>query len=67
QPNLCIAEKILIVSDQFANDIKSEIDVEETEQIISQRGLSPVSNCAESACKTFVPREQYLAGEGDKP
>ncbi|MEJ6949722.1 DUF1540 domain-containing protein [Natronospora cellulosivora (SeqCode)] len=67
QPNLCVAEKILVVSDELAKDLVSEMDVEETNQIISQKGLSPINECAQSACKTFVPREQYLQGEGDKP
>ncbi|MFW6306471.1 MAG: DUF1540 domain-containing protein, partial [Bacillota bacterium] len=62
QPNLCVAEKLLIVSDDFARDLPSEMDVEQTEQIISQKGLSPVKECYESACKTFVPREKYLSG-----
>ncbi len=66
QPNLCVAEKILIVSDDFAKELSSEMDVEQTNQIINEKGLSPVSECYESACKTFVPRDKYMQGEGYK-
>ena len=66
QPNLCIAEKILVVSDEYAKELSSELDVEQTNQIINEKGLSPVNECYESACKTFVPREKYLSGEGYK-
>ncbi|MFP4016903.1 MAG: DUF1540 domain-containing protein [Halanaerobiales bacterium] len=66
EPNLCIAEKILIVSDEYAKELPSEMDVEQTNQIVSQKGLSPVNECYESACKTFVPRDKYLSGQGGK-
>ncbi|MGM0470722.1 MAG: DUF1540 domain-containing protein [Bacillota bacterium] len=64
EPNLCIAEKLLIVSDEFAQDLPNEIDVAETNQIVNDKGYSPVSDCAQSCCKTFVPRDDYDAGLG---
>ncbi len=42
------------------------MDVEQTNQIVSEKGLSPVNECYESACKTFVPRDKYMQGEGYK-
>lgn len=63
-PNLCIAEKLLIVSDDFARELPSEIDVEQTNQIVQQKGLSPITECYQSCCKTFVPRDKYQRGEG---
>ena len=64
EPNLCIADKLLIVSDDFAKDLPNEMDVEQTNQIVSQKGLSPVTECYQSCCKTFVPRDKYMQGEG---
>ena len=66
EPNLCIAEKILVVSDNFAQELPGEMDVEQTNQIINQKGLSPVEDCTQSCCKTFVPRDMYKRGEGGK-
>ncbi len=40
------------------------MDVEETNQIIEQKGLSPITECFQSCCKTFVPRDTYQRGEG---
>jgi len=64
EPNLCVAEKILVVSDDFARELPGEIDVEQTNQIISEKGLSPVEDCAQSCCKTFVPSDKFGRGEG---
>lgn len=54
----------MVVSDDFAQELPNEQDVEETNQIIEEKGLSPVSDCAQSCCKTFVPRDKYEAGRG---
>ncbi|SJZ57074.1 DUF1540 domain-containing protein [Selenihalanaerobacter shriftii] len=64
EPNLCVAEKLLVTSDDFAKKLPNEIDVEETNQIVNQEGLSPVTECYQSCCKTFVPRDKYQRGEG---
>ncbi|GAB6098262.1 DUF1540 domain-containing protein [Halanaerocella petrolearia] len=64
EPNLCVAEKLLVVSDDFANKLSNEVDVEDTNQIIEEEGLSPVNDCAQSCCKTFVARDRYQAGKG---
>ena len=64
QPNLCIAEKILVVSDDFAKKLPNETDVEESNQIVNQEGLSPITECYQSCCKTFVPRDKYDRGHG---
>ncbi|TDX52372.1 DUF1540 domain-containing protein [Orenia marismortui] len=62
--NLCVAEKILVVSDDFAKKLPNEVDVEQTNQIVDDLGLSPVNECYESCCKTFVPRDKYQRGMG---
>ncbi len=64
QPNLCIAEKLLVVSDDFAKKLPNEMDVQNTNQIVAENGLSPVTECYQSCCKTFVPRDKYNAGLG---
>ncbi|ACL69508.1 DUF1540 domain-containing protein [Halothermothrix orenii] len=64
EPNLCVAEKILVVSDDFARELPNEMDVEQTNQIVSQKGLSPITECYQSCCKTFVPRDLYDKGLG---
>lgn len=64
EPNLCFADKILIVSDEDAQNLSSEMDVEQTNQIVSQRGLTSINECYESCCKTFVPCDKYQRGEG---
>ncbi|PRX27705.1 uncharacterized protein DUF1540 [Orenia metallireducens] len=63
-PNLCIAEKILVVSDEFAKKLPNEMDVENTNQIVDDLGSSPVDECYQSCCKTFVPRDKYQAEMG---
>ena len=62
EPNLCVAEKLLVVSDDVARDLPGELDVEQTEQIVSQKGLQSINDCAQSCCKTFVPRNKYDQG-----
>lgn len=64
KPNLCIADKLLVVSDDFARKLSNEIDVEQTNQIIEEKGLSSITECYQSCCKTFVPRTTYMKGEG---
>ena len=66
QPNLCVAEKLLVVSDEMADELANEIDVEQTNQIVNEQGLSTVSDCTQSCCKTFVPRDEYNRGQGDE-
>lgn len=63
-PNLCSAEKIVIVSDESARDLPNEVDVEQINQIVSQTGLSSINDCSECCCKTFVPRDKFQRGEG---
>ncbi|ADL12673.1 DUF1540 domain-containing protein [Acetohalobium arabaticum] len=64
EPNLCVAEKILITSDDFSKELPNEMDVEETNQIVNQKGLSPITECYQSNCKTFVPEDKYDQGLG---
>ncbi len=64
EPNLCVAEKLLVVSDDFAKKLSNEMDVEQTNQIVNDQGLSPITECYQSCCKTFVPRDVYQQGEG---
>lgn len=63
EPDLCIAEKLLVVSDELARELPGEIDVEQTNQIVEEKGLSTITECYQSCCKTFVPRDVYLAGK----
>ena len=62
EEDVCVADKLLVVSDDFAEDLPNEQDVEETEEIVNQMGRSPITDCTQSCCKTFVPRDQYDAG-----
>ncbi|MCG8515677.1 MAG: DUF1540 domain-containing protein [Halanaerobiales bacterium] len=64
EDNLCVAEKILIVSDGFAHKLPSEMDVEQTNQIVDELGHSPVDECYQSCCKTFVAHDKYERGKG---
>lgn len=50
--NHCLAEKILIVTDQQANDWPDQVDAPMGANLQS----SEVETCMQTACKTFRPR-----------
>lgn len=51
--NHCHASKILITSDSFANSAPDQIDAFQG----STLAATPVRQCMETACKTFVPKD----------
>ncbi|GAW92359.1 hypothetical protein Moth_0712 [Calderihabitans maritimus] len=55
--NRCEAQQIFVVSDKFADTATDHIDAPQA----SMTQATPVNNCMETACKTFVPKGSYMA------
>ncbi|WP_066636189.1 DUF1540 domain-containing protein [Desulfolucanica intricata] len=52
QGNKCVANEILIASDQFGNQYADRVDA----TMVKQLSPTPVNSCMESCCKSFVPK-----------
>ena len=58
--NHCQASEILVTADSFANQAADRIDSPQA----STLSVTPVNNCMETACKTFVPKNAPQATIG---
>jgi hypothetical protein len=56
QDNYCAADSILITSDAAGRRYPEGVDAPQTNMIVQDIGETPVSNCSETACKTFRRR-----------
>lgn len=50
--NQCQASQIIITSDSFVNQAADSVDAPQATNLAA----TPVSNCVETACKTFVAK-----------
>jgi len=56
QGNVCKAEKIMVTSDTMSHNLSPAIDAPYASQI----ALTPVGQCSETCCKTYVPKNDYM-------
>jgi hypothetical protein len=52
--NYCVAEGILITSDEVGEALPERYDYQETQSIVQQFGETSVDSCTATCCKTFV-------------
>jgi hypothetical protein len=55
--NYCIANGILITSDEVGEALPERYDYQETQSIVQQFGETPVDSCTSTCCKTFARRQ----------
>ncbi|MDI9485844.1 MAG: DUF1540 domain-containing protein [Bacillota bacterium] len=52
--NYCIAQAILITSDELGEALPESYDYQQTQSIVQQYGETAVDSCTATCCKTFV-------------
>lgn len=58
QGHHCMAEGILITSDNVAVRLEDKWDYPDTDKVVQMNGgPTPVNKCMESCCKTFVQKK----------
>lgn len=57
-PHICVAEEILVTSDQLATEYGESVDAQLSGQVVEQHGLTPVPTCMATCCKTFRERSR---------
>jgi hypothetical protein len=65
--NHCVAEKILITTDDIGRKYPEAADVGSAQDIVRQHGTTEAKSCMETCCKTFTPKgEGRPSGTPDK-
>jgi hypothetical protein len=65
--NHCVAEKILITTDEIGRRYPESVDVGSVQDLVRQHGTTQAQDCMETCCKTFTPRgEARPAGTPDR-
>jgi len=54
--NYCVAQSILITSDELGAKLPERYDFEDTQNIVQQYGETAVGSCEATCCKTFRER-----------
>ena len=58
QGNKCVANEILVASDQFGADQPDTVDATMAKQL----SPTPTNTCMETCCKSFVPKDSEATG-----
>ena len=64
--NHCVAEKILITTDEIGRTYPEATDASSVQDLARQHGSTPAHNCTNTCCKTFTPRDGAPAGGPNK-
>jgi|GEM_PF-249050 len=56
--NHCVAEKILITTDEIGRAYPEALEAGGAGDVVRQHGQTDARTCMETCCKTFTPRSQ---------